>query len=173
MPKRKTPEKPMCVICMSTVKNKANIDSCKHEFCRKCIVKWAETENSCPCCRKKFNKVSTEKSTKKVENKRQRPDPHGDEGPRDLFLDLLVKFITDDHFKIHLASQFLMSTPPVEAIIMANWIRRGLCNPEFSQWIDRDAPVHAREEYYCARQCIETMFQNLEESRTRSTSIAI
>lgn len=168
MPKRKTPDKPSCVICMSAIKNKANIDGCTHEFCRKCIVKWAETENSCPMCRMKFNKVTTEKSTKKIKNKIQRPDHYEQGEVRDMVLDLLVRYITDDDFKLYLASIFLCSRPSIEAIVMANCIRQSLCSPRFSAWIDRTASLDQREEYYCARTCIETMFEGRD-----STSITI
>jgi hypothetical protein len=27
---------------------------CGHVFCKKCIMKWSEHSNTCPCCRRKF-----------------------------------------------------------------------------------------------------------------------
>ena len=182
MPKRKSPEE-TCVICMCKPKNKAGLDCCQHEFCRKCIVKWSETENSCPLCKRKFTEVKTAKSTKKIKNKRQRPDHHRSDGEsdgesvieegRELFVQLVVKYITDDAFKLYLASQFLKDDPPHDIVLMANCIRHGLCSAAFSHWVDRDAPRHAREEYYCARHCIETMFDSAPGSRDNPISITI
>ena len=175
MPKRKSPEE-TCVICMCKPKNKAGLDCCQHEVCRKCIVKWSETENSCPLCKRKFTEVKTAKSTKKIKNKRQRPDHHREsvmEEERNLFVQLIVKYITDDAFKLYLASQFLKDDPARDIVVMANCIRRGLCSAEFSHWVDRDAPPRAREEYYCARQCIETMFGSAPGSQNNPISITI
>jgi len=182
MPKRKSPEE-TCVICMCKPKNKAGLDCCQHEFCRKCIIKWSETENSCPLCKRKFTEVKTAKSTKKIKNKRQRPDHHRSDGEsdgesvieegRELFVQLVVKYITDDAFKLYLASQFLKDDPPRDIVLMANCIRHGLCSAAFSHWVDRDAPRHAREEYYCARHCIETMFGSAPGSHDNPISIAI
>lgn len=30
---------------------------CRHQVCRRCIIQWMRTENSCPICRTIFNKV--------------------------------------------------------------------------------------------------------------------
>ena len=177
MPKRKSQEE-TCVICMCKPKNKAGLDCCQHEFCRKCIVKWSETENSCPLCKRKFTEVKTAKSTKKIKNKRQRPDHHRSDGSdieegRELFVQLVVKYITDDAFKLYLASQFLKDDPPRDIVVMANCIRHGLRGAELSHWVDQEAPQSAREDYYCARQCIETMFSSVPGSHDNPISIAI
>ena len=44
-----------CTICIGERPTEVGIDSCNHSFCNKCICKWAEKENTCPLCRKKFN----------------------------------------------------------------------------------------------------------------------
>jgi len=95
------------------------------------------------------------------------------EEERNLFVQLIVKYITDDAFKLYLASQFLKDDPARDIVVMANCIRRGLCSAEFSRWVDRDAPQRAREEYYCARQCIETMFDSAPGSHDNPISITI
>mmetsp|Transcript_6720 Transcript_6720/g.6942 ORF Transcript_6720/g.6942 Transcript_6720/m.6942 type:complete len:460 (+) Transcript_6720:89-1468(+) len=48
-----------CSICLEKMKEKGEIDSCKHKFCVKCIVKWSKVTNLCPICKKKFNSVTT------------------------------------------------------------------------------------------------------------------
>merc|ERR1712113_424402 len=50
-----------CTICLDEMKaeTQAKIDSCDHQFCYKCILEWGkEQENSCPLCRKTFNKIT-------------------------------------------------------------------------------------------------------------------
>ena len=38
--------------------NEARIENCSHKFCFDCIQSWAlKSENSCPNCKKKFNKI--------------------------------------------------------------------------------------------------------------------
>ena len=60
-----------CTICYNDVCDKGAIDCCSHPFCDSCILKWAETENSCPLCRKKFNIITTKNKIIEVEDKRQ------------------------------------------------------------------------------------------------------
>ena len=47
-----------CAICFSTVRKKTALDGCTHNFCLKCIRTWAKKNNSCPCCRAKFNRLT-------------------------------------------------------------------------------------------------------------------
>ena len=48
----------------------AKIEGCSHEFCIDCIKEWAfETENSCPNCKARFNKIITKTEEIKVPDK--------------------------------------------------------------------------------------------------------
>lgn len=80
-------EKPYCCICMDEINPKklASLDVCDHKYCKECIETWAKTENSCPQCKRKFQKIThIKKGCKKkkvstsVEDKRQRPDHYDD-----------------------------------------------------------------------------------------------
>lgn len=109
-----------CCICFSKKSNEASIDGCSHTFCRKCIVKWSHTENSCPQCRKKFHQVNTKRSSKKIEDRRQRSDQiTGSEmdmmryGWAELLSRYIIKFIISDDFKLHLTSIFVRRTDPI------------------------------------------------------------
>jgi hypothetical protein len=49
-----------CAICLDTptsMKDVATISGCTHKFCFGCIVRWAATENSCPCCKARFRTI--------------------------------------------------------------------------------------------------------------------
>lgn len=40
-----------CPICLQDSKSMIKTD-CDHVFCKECIKKWLDNNNSCPCCRK-------------------------------------------------------------------------------------------------------------------------
>ena len=42
-----------CSICYENIKDKRTL-KCDHSFCKRCISKWIEKSNSCPCCRTKI-----------------------------------------------------------------------------------------------------------------------
>ena len=46
-----------CAICLGTVEKAGKIDSCIHEFCFECILKWSKVTNKCPICTKKFKSI--------------------------------------------------------------------------------------------------------------------
>jgi hypothetical protein len=46
-----------CAICLGTVEKPGKIDSCIHEFCFDCILKWSNVTNKCPICAKKFKSI--------------------------------------------------------------------------------------------------------------------
>lgn len=50
-----------CNICWKSIKNvKGGLNcqnTCKSNFCFKCIKKWSKTETTCPCCRKPFTQI--------------------------------------------------------------------------------------------------------------------
>ena len=49
-----------CCICMSKpgYREVSSLDGCSHQYCFTCIAKWAETENTCPLCKKRFTKIA-------------------------------------------------------------------------------------------------------------------
>ena len=57
----KTTAEVFCVICMESMKPEitATLDKCAHKYCGPCIIKWVEdSENKCPACKAKINKIS-------------------------------------------------------------------------------------------------------------------
>ena len=78
-------ENTSCCICMCEPEadDLALISCCEHRFCFDCIEKWAERENTCPLCKKRFVKIDRvnkqkrkkgTKNTKKVKQRDQRSD---------------------------------------------------------------------------------------------------
>lgn len=57
-----------CAICLSNIDGKCKLDSCSHEFCFKCIKKWAKKNNTCPMCRAKIGKITSLGKRKRVVN---------------------------------------------------------------------------------------------------------
>ncbi|KAG0622378.1 hypothetical protein M758_3G092800 [Ceratodon purpureus] len=51
-----------CCICCDVVKNRVEVDACRHTFCRTCLLNWLQFERkkysrmSCPVCRTKIQK---------------------------------------------------------------------------------------------------------------------
>ena len=87
---KKDQQKITCCICISDIDTRtaASIDCCDHKYCTGCITQWANTENSCPQCKKKFKSITALKKNCKrktvstnVEDKRQRPDNPDDPDP--------------------------------------------------------------------------------------------
>ena len=105
--KKKIKHKETCSICMGTPKNKANI-GCSHEFCRKCIVKWSKTENSCPVCRQTFSTVKTAKSTTRIKDKSQSDDEGSYSRFEDSFMELIMHFIFNRRFQFQFYADSLI-----------------------------------------------------------------
>jgi len=85
----KTPDSVQkCTVCFEVPSEEelARIDGCGHLFCFSCIEKWAERQNTCPLCVKRFAKIERivkpkrkkgekrMKSSKNVNNRDQRAD---------------------------------------------------------------------------------------------------
>mmetsp|Transcript_81951 Transcript_81951/g.144669 ORF Transcript_81951/g.144669 Transcript_81951/m.144669 type:complete len:212 (-) Transcript_81951:72-707(-) len=43
-----------CAICLETQESGMCHTHCNHDFCKQCLAKWLETNNTCPCCRQKL-----------------------------------------------------------------------------------------------------------------------
>ena len=48
-----------CGICKGLIAVQGVLNSCTHAFCLECVLKWAEIENSCPICKRRFRTVTT------------------------------------------------------------------------------------------------------------------
>ncbi|XP_022130311.2 E3 ubiquitin-protein ligase Topors [Pieris rapae] len=48
---------PNCAICLGTCKNKSFTDSCLHQFCFRCILKWSKVKAECPLCKQIFKSI--------------------------------------------------------------------------------------------------------------------
>ena len=47
--------KPQCSVCYTDLTlGNCVITDCNHEFCNTCFFRWMKTNQTCPCCRKKF-----------------------------------------------------------------------------------------------------------------------
>lgn len=63
-----------CGICKGLVTVQGVLNCCTHTFCLDCVLKWAEIENSCPICKRKFRVVTTRwrrKCLKEARNSRR------------------------------------------------------------------------------------------------------
>ena len=83
-----------CSICYEAFDNETEI-RCGHSFCKKCIDRWAETNNTCPLCREVFH-----------ENP-QEPD----DTEMDAFLQVLVNYIVNQEFKQCIDQDFMSNRP--------------------------------------------------------------
>lgn len=48
---------PNCAICLGRCKNKCFTDSCKHQFCFKCLCEWSKVKPECPLCKQTFKSI--------------------------------------------------------------------------------------------------------------------
>ena len=89
-----------CNICWKFIKNvKGGLNcqnTCKSNFCFKCINKWSKTETTCPCCRKPFTQIQKKNlkdgtvETVTVAHRRQRRET---ENVMEILLEALMPII--------------------------------------------------------------------------------
>lgn len=48
-----------CAICLDDWEDVAELHTCTHLYCFQCIVRWSETCNQCPQCKRRFYEVTT------------------------------------------------------------------------------------------------------------------
>ncbi|GLH12525.1 Protein of unknown function [Gryllus bimaculatus] len=53
---RESPE-PNCAICLGKTENKSFTDSCLHQFCFNCLLKWSKVKAECPLCKQSFKSI--------------------------------------------------------------------------------------------------------------------
>jgi hypothetical protein len=46
-----------CSVCLEDIKNRCVTNSCRHEFCFKCLKKWSKEKNYCPLCRTVYSQI--------------------------------------------------------------------------------------------------------------------
>ena len=57
-----------CAICLNTISTLASPNSCNHDFCKECLIKWTtECTNQCPLCKKEFFSVISYEHNKRNE----------------------------------------------------------------------------------------------------------
>ncbi|XP_077295864.1 uncharacterized protein LOC143918066 isoform X2 [Arctopsyche grandis] len=55
-PGRSSPP-PSCVICLGPFKNKSFTETCLHQFCFDCLVRWSKIKAECPLCKQPFKSI--------------------------------------------------------------------------------------------------------------------
>lgn len=158
MTKRKRDIEP-CPICMETPKNKATLDGCSHSFCRKCIVKWSKTENSCPVCRQTFTLVQTAKSKTKIKKRRQMSEEDNFVG------DIVTQYLISDRFKVIFAYTIYQSPLDVRLMHLVEQMYIAYCDTRILE----EMP-HIEGDLLIARECIENIRNDLID-RLMSTTI--
>ena len=64
-----------CSICLEDLTFPSQLNTCHHEFCKKCIDQWASVSSQCPLCKENFNKIIYSDTTeKKIRKKHFKPD---------------------------------------------------------------------------------------------------
>lgn len=61
-----------CGVCRGPIAVRGQLNCCTHAFCLDCILKWAEIENSCPICKRRFCRVTTKWARKCLREGRRR-----------------------------------------------------------------------------------------------------
>lgn len=62
-----------CSICLEEIKDLANPNNCNHDFCKACLIHWSkDCTNTCPLCKKPFNKIYIYEKGKRKEIKVER-----------------------------------------------------------------------------------------------------
>ena len=66
---QKLPEDLSCSICLNVIQQPQMVNCCEKLFCDKCLMKWKEKNNSCPCCRNQdFTHMEMQTTVRKVES---------------------------------------------------------------------------------------------------------
>ena len=64
-----------CSICLEDLTLPSQLNTCHHEFCKKCIDQWASVSSQCPLCKENFSKIIYSDTTeKKIRKKHFKPD---------------------------------------------------------------------------------------------------
>uniref|UniRef100_A0A182SAF2 E3 ubiquitin-protein ligase Topors n=1 Tax=Anopheles maculatus TaxID=74869 RepID=A0A182SAF2_9DIPT len=53
---------PKCAICLGKCRQRAFTNSCKHQFCFRCLLEWSKVKPECPLCKQRFFSIVYYKS---------------------------------------------------------------------------------------------------------------
>lgn len=71
---KEQPDDNDCIICLETIQTRGEIDSCVHQFCFSCILKWSKVTNSCPVCKRNFLEIKEiQKNLNPLKPKKKKP----------------------------------------------------------------------------------------------------
>lgn len=79
----------ICNICLEKINDKSTIEPCEHYFCKKCIVKWAESSTYCPLCKKRFSLIKSKNDNVKYKKARAFKYEYNDEEEQNWYRNLL------------------------------------------------------------------------------------
>ncbi|XP_053684280.1 E3 ubiquitin-protein ligase Topors-like [Sabethes cyaneus] len=48
---------PKCAICLGKCRQKCYTDSCRHQFCYRCLLEWSKIKAECPLCKQVFRSI--------------------------------------------------------------------------------------------------------------------
>ncbi|KXJ84531.1 E3 ubiquitin-protein ligase Topors [Aedes albopictus] len=48
---------PKCAICLGKCRQKCYTDSCRHQFCYRCLLEWSKIKAECPLCKQAFRSI--------------------------------------------------------------------------------------------------------------------
>lgn len=54
---------PKCAICLGKCRQKCYTDSCRHQFCYRCLLEWSKIKAECPLCKQVFQSIIYNKKT--------------------------------------------------------------------------------------------------------------
>lgn len=90
-----TVDERQCAICFEELADKTALTTleCTHSFCTSCILRWFQTNNTCPCCRAEVPNVVPSRGgrNRRVLIRRRRPPHANSRYSRDFLLHLLSR----------------------------------------------------------------------------------
>ena len=88
--------------CPTTLHDNNGRKICDHSFCFKCIHKWSNEKNTCPLCRKTFEKLICSKRTIKI--KKFTPIPG-------IIYNLMIQLDRDPQFRLQFVMDYCENVP--------------------------------------------------------------
>lgn len=57
---------PKCAICLGKCRQKCYTDSCRHQFCYRCLLEWSKIKAECPLCKQVFRSIIYDQKTEHI-----------------------------------------------------------------------------------------------------------